>query len=391
MNIETMRKAGRIALLVLGAALILIIAVGGLLQPTTPASAAAPTSVSLIIPGGIVPGSNFTATVNITGVVNFDAASYDISFDPVVLRLNSVTSGGINGKTIPVDTWNNREPGRYSIVQNLPGLTGVSGNGSLAGLQFSVIGSLTNSIRINFSSAVLANTLAQEIPSNWIGALIQAIPPPPTPNFSISNFLVSKPNVGLNEPNTVSVLVTNSGGAVGTYPVILKVNGVKEAEENVVLEAGQIRTVSWLVARSTPGAYAIDVNGKTGQFTVAVPVVIPPPATTPPPTTSPPPATATPTQTVPVAPPPAPPQTPGVQVPPPAQIIVPATNSGQPGSTVTVANSPEGAAPPSPQPPPLAPSTFSFPSFSWPLLGGIGGAAIVIGLIIFFIVRRRMY
>ncbi|MEK7354598.1 MAG: cohesin domain-containing protein [Chloroflexota bacterium] len=394
-----MRRFGRITALALGAALILIMAGGGLLPPLTPASAAASTSVSLTVPDRVLPGSNFTATVNITGVVNLDAATYDISVDPLVLKLNEVTAGSISGKVIPAGIWRERtdSPGTYTVVQNLPGLPGISppnsspvtGTGSLAVLKFQVIGSLSNSTPVNFSSAVLSSTNATAIPATWSGALIQAIPPATTvpASFSISDFSVSKREVGLGESVTVSVLVTNTGGSSGNYGVVLKVNGAKDSEQNVTLGAGQLQTVSFFVAKSVAGRYDIDVNGKTGQFTVAVPLISPPPAVTPP-LTPPTPPVAPPSSTIP-APPGAP--TPAAPAPPVASEAptssVPGAVAEQPGSSEAGAsNTPEVTPSSPPRSPPPAPP----PSLNWPVLGGIGGAVIIIGLIVFFAVSRRL-
>ncbi len=121
-----------------------------------------------------VPGDyDFTVTVDISQVENFDAANYDISFNPAVLRLDNVTSGNIGGTSIPVDVWNEISPGIFTIVQNVPGLTGVSGSGYLAVLHFHSIGSIGQSSNINLSNGTLSNNLAEGIPATWIGDLVQ--------------------------------------------------------------------------------------------------------------------------------------------------------------------------------------------------------------------------
>ena len=378
MNALTRKKSAGIAALAFGVVLILIVAGGGVLQQITPASAATSTSVSITIPGTVVSGSNFTATVNITQVANFDAANYDISFDPTVLRLDGVTNGNIGGKVIPIEVSNQISPGIFRVVANVPGFPGVSGSGYLSVLRFSVIGSLSTSTSINLSNGVLGNNLAVLIPATWSGALIQAIPAAPTvpASFSISNFSVAPRTVGLNEPATVSALVTNTGGSEGTYPVILKVNGVQEAKEDVILGGGQIRTVSFTVARGTAGRYAIDVNGKADEFTVAAPLILQP-----------------------LTPPPAAPTVPNTQTtsppgaPPPSTGVTSEGESQQTGGAVSPAagstNTPAVATASPPLPPP-APSSFSFPSLNWLVIGGIGGAVIVIGLFIFLRVGMRM-
>ena len=276
MNDEMRRKSRRIASLALGVALFLIMA-GGVIPQVTPAFADASTSVSIAIPDRVVPSSNFTATININNVVNFDAASYDISFDPAVLKLNNVASGSISEKTFSDFTWNEWSPGTVAIVQNLSGVKGVSGTGSLAVLQFYVKSSLSQATSLNFlanSKRVLGNTNAEEIPATWTGVLIQAVPPSPTlsANFSVSNFSVKPREVMPLESVTVSVDVTNSGGREGSYPVVLKVNSLQEAKEDIILGSSQLRTVSFSLAKSIAGTYTVDVNGKAGEFTVTAPL-----------------------------------------------------------------------------------------------------------------------
>ncbi len=44
---------------------------------------------------------------------------------------------------------------------------------------------------------------------------------------------------------TITVLVTNVGGATGTYEVVLKLNGEVYAKKSVTLDAGKSETVSF--------------------------------------------------------------------------------------------------------------------------------------------------
>ena len=116
---------------------------------------------------------DFAANVEINQVQNFDAANFDVFFNPAVLRLDSVTNGSIGNVTVPIDAWNIRQPGRFSIMANVPGVTGASGNGSLAVLHFHVIGLLGQSSNITLASGILSNSQAQEIPATWLGGLVE--------------------------------------------------------------------------------------------------------------------------------------------------------------------------------------------------------------------------
>jgi len=131
--------------------------------------AVSPVPVSIDAPDEAAPGSDFTADINIGEVTDFDACSYDVSFDDSVLRLDDVTSGLIGSTEITVDVYNEVSPGTYSVVQNVPGTEGVSGSGYLAVLHFHVIGSAGESSDITLSNGVLSNNLAEEITATWAG------------------------------------------------------------------------------------------------------------------------------------------------------------------------------------------------------------------------------
>ncbi|MBA7691403.1 hypothetical protein ES703_99946 [subsurface metagenome] len=134
--------------------------------------------ISINAPDRVTESVNFTATIDIGQVASFDAGNYDVSFDSTVLTLNSVTSGNItganiSGTVIPVDIYNRTGPGTVSIVQNVPGLTGVNGTGYLAVLHFHVIGSLGDSSGIGLSNGTLSDNMSVEIPVTWIGDFVK--------------------------------------------------------------------------------------------------------------------------------------------------------------------------------------------------------------------------
>ena len=136
--------------------------------------------VSIDAPAAVAPGSDFTANVNISSVTDFDACQYDVTFDPLVLRLDDVTSGLIGSTTIPVDIYNELGAGTFRVIQNVPGLTGATGSGYLAVLHFHAIGSEGESSAIDLSNGVLSNILAESIDAVWSGdtvTIADVIPP----------------------------------------------------------------------------------------------------------------------------------------------------------------------------------------------------------------------
>ncbi len=154
----------------------------GTTEPTTqtqtlsalvPASASDGVQVSLDASAEAAANSNFTATVAISQVEDFDACNYDVSFDPSVLRLDNVTDGNIGGTVIPVGIWTENVTGTYRVIQNIPGLNGATGSGHLAILQFHVVGSQGQSSDIGLSNGVLSSIMAEAITATWTGSLVQ--------------------------------------------------------------------------------------------------------------------------------------------------------------------------------------------------------------------------
>jgi hypothetical protein len=137
----------------------------------------------------------------------------------------------------------------------------------------------------------------------------------PAAAFTSSNLSISPSEVDIGGSVTISVLVTNTGSASGSYEVVLKLNGVTEATKKVTVAAAKSESVSFSVSKDKAGTYSVDVDGLKGSFTV---------------------------KEKPAPPPTAPPVTPEVPKP-----------------------------------------------INWPLIGVIIGGVVVVGLLVFFLVRRR--
>jgi len=146
-------------------------------------------TVSINAPLEVISGGNFTATVDLTQITDFDAANYGVSFNSTVLRLDNVTSGDIEGTLIPIDIWNEISVGKFNIVQNVPELPGVTGSGYLAVLHFHVIGSLSDTGNLSLSNGTLSNTSAQRITATWIGDSVHIPEPTITTTFPGNNMV----------------------------------------------------------------------------------------------------------------------------------------------------------------------------------------------------------
>ncbi|MBA7713512.1 hypothetical protein ES703_122515 [subsurface metagenome] len=95
---------------------------------------------------------------------------------------------------------------------------------------------------------------------------------PEPADFSVSYLSVSpRLEVEPGETVTITMLVANTGGESGSYTVVLKIDGVKEADESVTIAAGESQDVSFSVTREDPGDYTVAVDGLSDSFTVVAP------------------------------------------------------------------------------------------------------------------------
>ena len=87
--------------------------------------------------------------------------------------------------------------------------------------------------------------------------------------FSVSALDITPAEVDIGEEATISVLVTNSGDAAGSYEVTLKIDDVVVATEDVVdLAGGDSQKVTFTTAKDSAGMATVDVNGLGASFVV---------------------------------------------------------------------------------------------------------------------------
>jgi len=127
------------------------------------AKAVDPVEVDLNCPGTVNVGFSFDVIVDITDVVDFDAANFDISFDDTLVSITGVSNGLIGGETVPADMWTLVDSDTLRVIVNVPGLTGVSGSGYLAVIHCMALD--TGSCDFILSDCVLSDITSTEIPS----------------------------------------------------------------------------------------------------------------------------------------------------------------------------------------------------------------------------------
>jgi hypothetical protein len=159
--------------------LALLVSITGLISLSVFASASTePIVVKVTAPAQVTVGSDFNASVDIGNITQLDAANYTITFNPSVLRLDSVTSGSIGSTAIPIDGYNQNQPGSCIIVNNLPDLTGISGTGKLSILHFHVLGAAGQTSDIALSQGWISNIKSEKITATWGGTTVAAVTTP---------------------------------------------------------------------------------------------------------------------------------------------------------------------------------------------------------------------
>jgi antitoxin (DNA-binding transcriptional repressor) of toxin-antitoxin stability system len=226
---------------------------------------AADVAVSVDAPAQVSPDSDFTVNINITEVTDFDACNYDVSYDGSVLRLDSVTPGLIGTTAIPVDVYNEISAGTYRVIQNVPGLAGVSGSGYLAVLNFHVLGADGDSSAITLSNGMIASNQAQEITATWAGGSVEVAVTPvevsldaPAEASPASDFTVNV-NIGdVTDFDAASYDVTFDTLVLRLDDVTAGLIGATAIPVDVYSE---IEVGTWRVVQNVPGTDGVTSSG----------------------------------------------------------------------------------------------------------------------------------
>lgn len=173
---------GLFILVAIVAIVVVVLRQGSSSGPATPTPSVSPTAssgvtVSIEVPATVSAGGEFVARVDISGVENFDSAVYDVTYDPAVLEVTEVTQGTVNNIEVPVDMWDFNPAGLQGtvrIINNVPGVPGVSGSGYLSEIHFNVIGSSGDTSSLSFvgEEVSMVDNTAAYIQADWVGSSI---------------------------------------------------------------------------------------------------------------------------------------------------------------------------------------------------------------------------
>lgn len=222
-------------------------------QSAAPALSVATSS----LPNGIA-GANYAASLSATGGAG--AYNWSVTSGALPSGLSLSPSGSISGA--PTTS------GNYSFtVQVNDGGSGTA--------------SRTLSIYIA-QSAPSSTTPGSTTPSSSPGASPSSTTgssgsgPSSTPAssnnvaaFSISNMTATPVSSRNGSQYAISVSVANTGKAPGTKVLQLKINNNVEAQEEVVLDPGESRVVTFMVNKTTPGSYKASIDPLSADFSVS--------------------------------------------------------------------------------------------------------------------------
>ena len=244
-----------------------VLSLSGLVLTPSATSAEQATVVSIDAPSNVTSGTNFTVTVDVSQVTDFDSASYDVVFDNAVLMLVSVANGSIGGTTIPVTN----SPGSASpsrVVQNVPGLSGVTGSGTLITITFNATGADGTSSDIELTSLVLGDNSAQLIQTTFqsdtvvVGTPATATPTPVPTGTATSAEQATV--VSIDAPSNVT-----SGANFAATVDVSQVTDFDSASYRVVFDSNGLTIVS-IAAGSIGGAEIPIIGTPSGSSPVTV-------------------------------------------------------------------------------------------------------------------------
>jgi uncharacterized cupredoxin-like copper-binding protein len=87
-------------------------------------------------------------------------------------------------------------------------------------------------------------------------------------SFSISNLNISPERVKQGQPIAVNFMVTNNGERQGVYKAAVSIKGISEAAEDIPLEPGETKSVTFNITKDAAGFYPISVEHLSARFVV---------------------------------------------------------------------------------------------------------------------------
>ena len=87
-------------------------------------------------------------------------------------------------------------------------------------------------------------------------------------SFRVSNLAIDPDTTDPSYPVTITCEAANEGDVAGVCRLVLKVDGVEEAEQEVTLGPRESRTIAFTTTKDRQGTYSVNINGVAGRFSV---------------------------------------------------------------------------------------------------------------------------
>ena len=87
-------------------------------------------------------------------------------------------------------------------------------------------------------------------------------------SFQISNLTIKPEKVKQGQPISIGFMVTNTGEKPGIYNANLLIKGLTEASEDISVEPGETKSITFNVIKDAAGFFPVNVEGFSGRFVV---------------------------------------------------------------------------------------------------------------------------
>ena len=92
--------------------------------------------------------------------------------------------------------------------------------------------------------------------------------------FTASDLSIAPAEVGIGEEVTINLLITNTGDLTGSYAVVLKIDDIEVETKEVTLSGSNNVMVNFSITPDAEGVYTVAVSGLAGTFEVKTPFEI---------------------------------------------------------------------------------------------------------------------
>jgi len=87
-------------------------------------------------------------------------------------------------------------------------------------------------------------------------------------SFEVSELTITPERVKQSQPISISFIVTNVGERPGVYSANLLIKNITEVSEEIQMEEGETKQITFNIVKDTAGFYPVSLEGMTGRFVV---------------------------------------------------------------------------------------------------------------------------